>query len=780
MGLWAQSPAFSLSDGGQAGQFRIESPGRSLVGVAGVEVLRGRQLLTLTTDTLLLGQTDHYPVADPQGAGEELGFYYQEVHGVALSLRFRIYPARPFLLFRLSVTNVGPDGRSGAPLQVRRFFFRTLPGELRLVAAPSGCYVNGWASHSPAGYYPVDDHPFHLWRWLDEPGIHNPMTPASSNGRIWSESVGALITSREALVAGGISLADQFVQTGVDLRPNRLEAWVQSQADDVALTPGEALASEWFYLEWVAFPNHDPLAQYAAAAARQMKLSIIPHAMAGWCAGDATANRTTESGMIDSLAAAVAVTETLPIQAVTLGSGYEMAWGEWTSWNRRFFSHGPEWLARRIAGSRLTPGLWLAPFVVQPRSRPAREHGEWLLRDNNGQAVTVGRWPGRGGLALDPTHPGVEEYLHQLGETLLRWGYRYLKLDYLYAAALRGRWRNAHLTRAQAYHRALRILRESLPEVFLVGDRAPLGPALGMVDAMRIGPETMPVWEPSVGKMRFFIREHPGLPALRNSLRNVATRAWMQGRWWINDPDCMVLQGELSNAELLTQATLLGLCGGQLFLSDDLDRLPADRQAVAAVLLPSMLEGADVQDLFRREMPEVVTAPVARPWGHWLLVGLFNWGEGQVERELPVDLPGLDPRRSYHIMDFWGRRYLKLDAGTAYPVFSLPAHGCVLLGLRVVRTQPQFVGSTFHIAQGGELVGWKVEPGRVTLTLELGRVAGGEVWLALPARPQSAWLDGLELPAAAIHAVAPGVWSVQFRLFKKGVLEVFYFNAKES
>lgn len=60
----------------------------------------------------------------------------------------------------------------------------------------------------------------------------------------------------------------------------------------------------------------------------------------------------------------------------------------------------------------------------------------------------------------------------------------------------------------------------------------PVLPSVGVVDAMRVGPDIAARYEPPYG--------HPTLPSQRNATRNTMARAWQQGRFWLNDPDCLM------------------------------------------------------------------------------------------------------------------------------------------------------------------------------------------------------------------------------------------------
>lgn len=776
-----QSPSYELLWQPGQGTFRLESPGRLIEAGPGIEFVQHNHLRTIKTPDLTAGRAQENRLEDAHGEAKELRVHYQELYGLALSLQVRLYDNRPFALLRMSVTNVGPE-----PIRLRRFFVETTPDGITTTAPPTGGYLHGWQSWSRSGFHPIGTRQIVCSlpeRWLIGPMVHNPGTPRAPHpDRYWSETCGALVTEREALIGGIASTADQFGQMWMDLRPTHLAVMLQTQMDDVMLAVGESQHSEWYYLEWVPLPNLDPFAQYAHAVARQMVVASNWKPVTGWCSWYMHGNQVRESDVIDNLASAALLADEVPLDVLQLDDGYQEAWGDWRTRNDRF-PHSLDWLAERMRGSGFRPGLWLAPLVVERSSRLAREHSDWLLRRGGGGLVSAGLVSGFIGRVLDPTHPGVQQYVRELVDTVVHeWGYDYLKLDFLYAAALNGRRHDPQITRAQSLRRLMEIIRAGAgPDTYLTACGAPLAPAVGLVDAMRIGPDTAPSWQPDMGVLTRFITRNPSIPSLRNSLTHVMTRAWTHGRWWVSDPDVLIVrdrQTSLTENEVVAQTTLVGLTGGLTLLSDDLDGISPERRQLAAVLFPPLLDGFDVPDLFETEMPEIAVVPVARSWGRWRLVALFNWSTEEVERELPEAVT-LDERKAYHLMDFWERRYLLMGPGALRPVLHIPPHGVVLLGLRSVKDYPHVAGSTFHISQGREITQCEVQgraPGSgssgLSLTIELGRIAKGAVWLALPARPKSVLLDGEPLPDKAVRAVASGVWSVNCRIVGAGTISL--------
>jgi alpha-galactosidase len=246
----------------------------------------------------------------------------------------------------------------------------------------------------------------------------------------------------------------------------------------------------------------------------------------------------------------------LPIEIVQVDDGYEPVVGDWLEQNSRFGSLLELSEAIRSAGK--IPGIWTAPFLVGERSALAQSHPEWLVED----ADAGWNWDQRLRV-LDVTHPTAAAHLREVYETLAASGFRYFKLDFLYAGALDGR-RHADCTALEAYREGLRVVRLGAGhEAILLGCGAPLLPSIGLVDAMRIGPDVLP--EP--------VGDPPRAPDpdLAEVAGRVRARAWTHGRLWIADPDCLVARAEI--AERAAWASEIDSLGGLAFSSDRLAKL---------------------------------------------------------------------------------------------------------------------------------------------------------------------------------------------------------------
>ncbi len=164
---------------------------------------------------------------------------------------------------------------------------------------------------------------------------------------------------------------------------------------------------------------------------------------------------------------------------------------------------------------------------------------------------------------------------------------------------------------------------------FLLGCGCPLGPAIGLVDAMRIGPDTGPNWDRQFRGIRLLFSKEQSIPAGINSVQGALGRAALHRRWWLNDPDCLLLRPDtaLSLAEVRTLATVNALTGGLLLVSDDLPALPADRRRLLGTLLPPIGQTPHVLDWFENAPPALLQLDLQGPAGRWHLLAVCNWAE---------------------------------------------------------------------------------------------------------------------------------------------------------
>ena len=324
------------------------------------------------------------------------------------------------------------------------------------------------------------------------------------------------------------------------------------------------------------------LEDYAAAHGRAAGARTARPALTGWCTWYHFFHDVTEDDVRRNLDALAVARDTLPVEVVQIDDGYQRAVGDWLETNAKF-PKGLAALAAEIRAAGFVPGLWSAPFCVVSESRLFREHPDWLLRRDGDRlrGLLHPSWSEDASVfVLDTSREDVAEHLRGLFHAQVSMGFAYLKLDFLYTAAMRAEARDALASRAERFRRGLDAIRAGAgEEAFLLGCGCPLGAAVGVVDAMRIGPDVAPTWAPDPAIAIPGLEET--VPATRSAVRNILARAWTHRRLWLNDPDCLMVRGEqtqLSREERRTLAVAVAATGGMVVLSDDLPGLAdADR-----------------------------------------------------------------------------------------------------------------------------------------------------------------------------------------------------------
>jgi len=608
-------------------------------------------------------------------------------------------------------------------------------------------YSHGWQSWNYTAAYASDQGSRRTrLGLLEAPMYICDGTPQPSRpGHYSSDFFGALIDrgSRAGFLAGFLSQKQHFGSLEAFLE-DRLALRMWANGDGTRVEPGGGVETDWAVIQVLDLDQPQPLDPFLDAAARENAVNVPREVLAGWCSWYYYYQKVTAEAVRQNLDTVQAVAPRLPLDLVQIDDGFEAQIGDWFDFHPGF-PQGVAPLAEEIRSAGRTPGLWLAPFIVHPKSRLAAEHRDWLLRDRRGRLVRSGfNWNALT-FALDLTVPAALEYACAVVDRAAHdWGYPYLKLDFLYAGGLAGSYCDPYLSRAQVLRRGLEALRAAAgPETTLLGCGVPLGTALGLFEAMRIGADVAGTWQPRYLGTSLFFGAEPHMPALRNGIQNTLTRAPMHGRWWINDPDCLLVRPDtdLTLAEVQSFATAIGMTGGSLLLSDDLPALPPERLRIAEVLLPVVGQRPQVLDLFDRETPARLRLDMGGAVGEWHVLALFNWEDEP--RELLFHAADFRlPAVEYRLRSFWDGRVRNLPSGGSLNLGCVPPHGCVLLAARPVSTAPQYLGSDLHFSQGVEVSAWDAGPDSVRFALNLPPARQGWAVLWLPSAPRRVIVDG--------------------------------------
>ncbi len=349
--------------------------------------------------------------------------------------------------------------------------------------------------------------------------------------------------------------------------------------DDVTLAPGGHRELDPLLIAAADESAARLAARWADAAGRWMKARVSAPFQRGWCSWYHYFHAITEDALRANLKSLEAMRSEFPIDVIQLDDGFQSALGDWDTTNTKFPS-GLKKIAGEIRAAGFKAGIWTAPFLAARDSRLMSHHPDWfIMHTESGQPVRAGHNPNwtasddKFAYALDPSNPVFREHLSHLFTKLTRdFGYSYLKLDFLYAAAAPGRGHDPNLTRGETLRHGLEAIRAGAgDDAFILGCGCPIGQAIGVVDGMRIGPDVSPFWGSSASGA--------GDPSTVYALDAIIARSFMHRRLWLNDPDCLMLRARktrLTADERAALAAVIVSSGGMLLISDDMSLLDAE------------------------------------------------------------------------------------------------------------------------------------------------------------------------------------------------------------
>lgn len=269
-----------------------------------------------------------------------------------------------------------------------------------------------------------------------------------------------------------------------------------------------------------------------------------------------------------------------------IDDGWEKALGQWQA-NPEKFPSGMQNLAQKIETAGYIPGIWIAPFIIDYRSEFAQQHKDWILKDERRKPLSAGlnaSWGARWGrhqpskahsfFCLDLSRDDVLDYLDRLMEIIIEeWGFRYIKLDFLYAGMLNGRFDQGGAA-YQWYDRAIKKLTRRWvnsrgQSVAYLGCGVPFESSFTTLPLSRIGPDTKHDWDdPVLERMHY-----PARPGAKPNLISTLGHAFWDQSIFINDPDVVFLRTtniSLSDGEKELIALVDKLFASQIMHSDDL------------------------------------------------------------------------------------------------------------------------------------------------------------------------------------------------------------------
>ncbi|MDQ7824042.1 MAG: alpha-galactosidase [Candidatus Eremiobacteraeota bacterium] len=600
---------------------------------------------------------------------------------VLMELSVQLHQQKKVFVLEVHLTNMGNDAipvESLSPLTIRH----DLDGELLMGNA--AFYQQGYQS------------------WDGTQVISLPAKEPHIEGH-WM----AVLESRSApsfgLMAGFTSFRSALSKIRVTYRRSFEAFEALTLWEGIPLAPGKKMTGEKFILS-IAPSGLEALALWAECAALEMKCRPREITPAGWCSWYEAYEHIDEALILENIEKAG---EMEGLTYFQIDDGYQKSEGDWLEAGEKFPS-GMPFLMERIREKGLSPGIWVAPFMVGSNSTLFKKHSAWLIKDDKDNPLPLIEWRTGTMYGLDITHPGAQQWLDRLFRVMSgEWGVEFFKVDFLYIAAMAGKRHRKNWTGIQCLRKGLELIRDAVGERFITGCGAPLGPSMGLVDAMRISSDVGASWY--------------GEFSLSRALKNTFSRSLFHRHLWINDPDCLIVRNTetgLTEEEVKTQVSIVALSGGIVSLSDSLKALSPDRRLLLSKVLPPFGVSARPTRLFSQRPLGVFDLRIERPFGAWHVVALVNHDDAP--RDLTFDLAFTGMRqKEYLVYDIWNDLFLGVLRGKV-SFRSVPPHGTKLIVVKTALAHPQLVATDLHLTSGGcEVSHYHYSPRTRELTVEI-------------------------------------------------------------
>lgn len=530
--------------------------------------------------------------------------------------------------------------------------------------------------------------------WASTASIHEFDDPASEKSEedvrperetVYSSAGMAVLSlpvqSPRSLLVGALAL-DRYkvgLETTLNSDASRVaNLKVSWDLEATEISAGEALELPAIVVAEGA-DSWDLATDYARRVAEHYRVGELQPPSTAWIAERGSGLATDETDVlknVDALRAAGFIGE-----FVQVSGGPQVAPGDWLAPDREFASQAQA-AAGFVREAGYRPGIALAPLALHESSDTFAAHPEYALKDHDGLVLFKDTASGRCAV-IDATHAGAREYLSNLVETVVHvWGYEYLNIDALeYGSESSAVVAYSQPGTSGAGHvrEALKIIRQAAgAATTLVARGCPFGPAIGLVDAMKVGPGPRAEWAGD------------GEPSLKTAAETALLRGWMHGQWWNTHTGALIAAhggGGLAGPEFRLLVTATALTGGSVVLAEDIARLDAARLDFALALIPPPGAAARPVDPFSGPVPSAWRADLGEGRG---LLGVLNWTDsprwvGISELLRPGEIA----------FDMWGR--VTLGKGDVL----LKPHEGALWQLSMPGPTPRLVGDSGHVAYEG-------------------------------------------------------------------------------
>ena len=345
--------------------------------------------------------------------------------------------------------------------------------------------------------------------------------------------------------------------------------------DPALLRPGQSLAGPWLWVavarDWQAM-----LGEYAELVAMANSVPQLPAAPAVWSSWHSDFDDIDEDIIAMRLDALAAADYDL-IELAQIDDGWQRRWGDWT--HAEAFPSGMTALAEAMSSRGYTPGLWVAPALIDEESDTALAHPDWLLRNAEGETIrcVFCSTPDRdfGPIAvLDLSLPQVQGFVRGIFEQLVAEGFRMFKIDFTLMAADPSGISSDGTTGMQRYRALMQAI--AAGTVLPGGGRAyrsvigsPFLAPAGYAEATRFGPDLAYA----------LVSEELPWESVKAQARNYAGRWFMANRAFTADLDAAYQRPDVPLEDVRSSVAVMSLAAGFYHIGDRVTGLDEERRA---------------------------------------------------------------------------------------------------------------------------------------------------------------------------------------------------------
>jgi hypothetical protein len=228
----------------------------------------------------------------------------------------------------------------------------------------------------------------------------------------------------------------------------------------------------------------------------------------------------------------------------------------------------------------------------------------------------------------------------------------------------------------------------------------PYFPDLGLIDRNRTGNDPAG------------LGDFDGLKAIA---RQLAGTYMMHQRFWINDPEALLVGGRdfvhnygsgpiPADTSILDEVRMRLLfqltTGGFVTIGQNMEDFDSERTHLLTLVLPTYGQAARPLDLFVRSTPEIYDLPVKTDWDAWHVLVLQNWNDASKRYGIRFSELGLNERKSYLVYRFWDQTFLgEFRRGVDLEIGVRKGES---FAIREVPEHPWVVSTDMHLTQGAE------------------------------------------------------------------------------